>query len=140
MHSPYFDLIIRRTNFSELATKIERIIIPRFHKQMEVSGFDALSERAIELSPGGVHFDQLRIYRRPTKIDKGTSPVFIPACPETNLAMRRPDISGHYNPHPDILPPGLEGKSMVTVVHLKDGVAVGGYTYALHLNEKTETK
>jgi len=134
--SPYFDLFIRRTNLSELAATIERIIIPRFHKQMEISGFDAMREQIIELAPNGIHLDQLRVYQRPTKIDKDRTPIFIPACPEPKLAMRRPDISSHYDPHPDILPPGLEGTPMVTVVHLKDGVAVGGYTYAIHLEEK----
>jgi hypothetical protein len=137
----FFDLVwLRRNVLRDPEGPVTLTVVPRFRHQFEIAPRDLVEQRAKRLRPGEAAVDELRIYHRPKNQEVTHTPVPKQvkgrkspcACAAPLVLNRRePDPTGDYPPDPRTLPPGVDGKPMLTLVHRADGVAIGGITVML---------
>ena len=137
--------IVRRHLDLEKVRNVELIAVPRFHHQFELATRDLREQRVKALKPSEISIDELRIYHRPVKGEITKTPLpkrgkgkEMPCVCAAPLPQRlhEPDLSRHYAVDPRTLPPGLDDKPMMTLVHRVDGQVIGGVTLMLSLEEK----
>jgi hypothetical protein len=137
---------LRRHLWREGERAVTLSVVPRFGHQFELAPRDLKEQRVKRLRAGEAALDQLRIYHQPTRNDVSRTAAERPRkdgdkdpCPCAGPAKangREPDPAGDYPPDPRTLPPGLEGKPMVTLVHKSEGQVIGGVTLMLTIADK----
>jgi hypothetical protein len=129
----FVDIALLRRNIDLLLERrIELSVIPRLSPDLELAGRDLLQERSRVLEPGQTSRDLIRVRHTPgvrqLVHDEGSMRSAEPCPPSAPPIRTSPDPWGHYPPDPRTLPPGVEGRPMITIAHLVDGLPTGGVT------------
>jgi hypothetical protein len=130
---------LRRHAMRDGLREVSLSVVPRFAHQFELAPRDLEEQRVKRLKPDEAVVDLLRVYHRPSRADVTRTAAARPSkdkdpCPCAGPARasgREPDPTGDYPVDARTLPPGLEGKPMVTLVHRTDGQVIGGITLML---------
>ncbi|HRI58854.1 MAG TPA: hypothetical protein PK228_04000, partial [Saprospiraceae bacterium] len=145
----FIDIELLRRNIDlDRPRVIELAVVPRLTPGLEIAKRDLINQKIRLLQPGEAVKDTLRLSYWPVKADTQHTHVATSKHPEESPCpchsaaqslKTRPDVNGHYPVDPRTLPPGVAGKPMVTIVHLADGIPVGGVTLMVTL-QKEEKK
>jgi hypothetical protein len=145
--APYADVsLVRRLPHGIEDFRVD--VIPRAMGRWFVSTSDVEQANRTPVAQGGEQIDAFRIRRRakiemiPEDVEHAhVEPDFrvkrpCPGLEHATRVERRPDPLGNYPTDPSALPPGLEDVALITVAHVLDGKAVGGFTWAIREHEK----
>jgi hypothetical protein len=138
----FYDLKLWRRNPDlERARRIRVVAVPRGIPGLEIAARD-LAVSSTVLPPGAEQLDTLRLsYWPPSR--QPTEPVQIghtrkddcPCHEPVRWPRTGPDPKGDYPVDPRTLPPGVAGRPMVTIVHLADGIPLGGVTFVVDTSD-----
>lgn len=139
----FFDLqLIRRNLDRELPRLIRPVVVPRGIDGLEIAPRDLAASTTV-MQPGTEQVDTLRLsYWPPKRAATQLEPMGrtqkddCPCRDPMRVPVTRPDPKGNYPIDPRTLPPGLDGRSMITVVHLADGIPIGGVTYLVDTRDE----
>lgn len=122
--APYIDLpLMRRAHGLFRDVRVE--VIPRTHGRWAVSAADLRHANQATFQRGEKVVDTFRL-RKLERLTQHTA-----GRMKSPAREMRPDPFGHYPTDPRALPPGLEGMPMVTITHVVNGRAVGGFTWVI---------
>jgi hypothetical protein len=106
-------------------------VIPRLTPDLMIEPRDLTRLEVVDLKAGEISIDTLGITHR-----KVTGVSGVPLEHHGGeMRLRVPDARRFYEADPRTLPPGIEGRPMLTVVHEVDGLALGGFTYLVTVIE-----
>jgi hypothetical protein len=135
------NLILVRRNVFDVQKNVKLAIVPRLPPELKVANIDLLGKADVQLAPGEMVRDSIRVQHRPgarKPIPPITEHIKERRACTPVIVRTTPDPSGHYPLDRKALPPGLAGKPMITLVHLADGIPLGGMTYMLTVDKKEE--
>jgi hypothetical protein len=132
------DITLIRRNIIDWIGPVTMRVIPRLTPDLKVEPRDLTRLEVIDLKPGEISIDTLGITHREVKAVGGVAIDHH----EGQVRLRNaPDPRRFYPADARTLPPGIEGRPMLTVVHEVDGLALGGFTYLVTVveDERKET-
>lgn len=136
----YIDLHLLRRNIFDEPWPIQLKVIPRLPGSYTISRFDLKRLQQINLDPGETHLDVIRINKAKTNKLLVNKDPYLEKLYQQGVLNRRmemkPDLKHVYKTPAEALPPGVAGRPMITVVHEVDGLALGGMTFLLSVEEK----
>ena len=101
---------------------------------------DLKRQQQVNLKPGETYLDEIRINKAKTRKIMLDDDKHLEILCKRGIINRRleltPDLQGQYKTPAEALPPGVAGRPMVTIVHEKDGLALGGMTFLLSSDEE----
>jgi hypothetical protein len=90
----------------------------------------------ITLEPGEERIDTIRLTHRTVEEVYEHEHGIQGYLEHAHMGLRSaPDILGHYPVDERTLPPGVSGQSMITIVDEVDGLALGGVTYTVTVED-----
>ncbi len=120
------DITLIRRNIIDRIGPVTMRVIPRLTADLKIEPRDLTRLEVIDLKPGEISIDTLGITHREVKAVGGVAVDHH----EGEVRLRNaPDPRRFYAADARTLPPGIEGRPMLTVVHEVDGLALGGITY-----------
>jgi hypothetical protein len=130
----FVDIGLLRRNIELIPRDVSLRVIPRLTPELELSLRDVKEGLRLRLDPGESVLDSIRLtHRKLAAVREQQDDVVadvLHAAPKRQPTLPlAPDPAGYYPPDPDTLPPGVEGMPLVTVVHMVDGLPVGGATF-----------
>jgi hypothetical protein len=132
----FADLSVLRRNVLDRIGPITTRVVPRLSPEIQIETRDLKRLDSVPLAPGDEAVDTLRLTHRELTdvfehrhedLDVGEPFRFLPQAP---------DARGHYPVDERTLPPGIAGRPMVTIVHEVNGVALGGVTYLVTVEDE----
>lgn len=120
------DITLIRRNILDRIGPVTMRVIPRLTPDLTIEPRDLTRLETIDLSPGEISVDTLGINHRMLEAVGG---VAVDQREGETRLRRAPDPAGFYKADPRTLPPGIEGRPMITVVHEIDGLALGGMSF-----------
>jgi len=134
--------LVRRNPFDKPIV-IRQQIVPRFGPDFEIYTRDINENKAELLQPHEIRTDTLRIRHKELKSHYSHRHNLKEEKKSCHEYIRRleisPDPTGNYPTDPRSLPPGVEGRPMLTVVHEVDGLPTGGVSFLVNV-EKSDDK
>jgi len=125
------DITLIRRNIIDRIGPVTMRVIPRLTPDLMIEPRDLTRLEVVDLKAGEISIDTLGITHR-----KVTGVSGVPLEHHGGeMRLRVPDARRFYEADPRTLPPGIEGRPMLTVVHEVDGLALGGFTYLVTVIE-----
>lgn len=151
------DIDLIRRNILDRIGPITMRVIPRLGPDLRVETRDLRRLATLELAPGAQVIDTLRVTHRDmvavfehdhTDVRRPGAIALRHAEPEQDGYLtvapaglaKAPDPCRCYPANDDTLPPGVAGRPMITVVHEVDGLALGGVTYLVTVEDEPRRK
>lgn len=132
------DIDLIRRNILDKLGPVTMRVIPRLTPDLTIEPRDLKRLEAIDLNPGEISVDTIGITHRMLEAVGGVSVDH----QEGEIRLRwAPDPTGFYKADPRTLPPGIEGRPMITVVHEIHGLALGGMSFLVTVvDEEADSK
>ncbi len=123
------DIGIVRRRWPQLNAPVQIRVVPHGLSDFKVSTSDLRAINNCELQPGNERTDTLRIFHHPNKelIDLNSV--------QSKLSENRKNVVPK-----EALPPGIDPKNLVTLVHEVDGVALGGVSFNLQAGKNRTSR
>lgn len=139
----FVDLSILRRNVQlERSAQVQLLLVNRLNAELEPAQRDLVEQAVVQLDPGHVRIDRVRLYHRPqksgvtkTKHARRRKGDDCPCAAPLARPNRSPDPLAQYGTDERALPPGVAGKPLVTLVHAVDGVPLGGVTLMITVED-----
>jgi hypothetical protein len=140
----FVDIRLIRHAIERYPQRVILQVVPRLTQDFELSLRDLREQRVKDLKPGESSLDEIRLTHRKLRQhivhdddhhqEPGNCVV------KARRLEQTPDPRGNYKTDPRALPPGVAGKPMVTVVHEAEGLALGGVSFMVTLDNAKTSK
>jgi hypothetical protein len=134
---------VRRNTLAE-KSNVTLQVISRIGRNFKMSLSDIQENKTQLIESKGITKDVIRMYHIPESDNKNAKELRSTYYKASKFATK-PDPLGFYATPKEALPPGVDPKSLITIVHEVNGRPLGGITFQVKLGEerkvrKSETK